>query len=205
MSSATLRALMEAPSNPRLVNPTAYSPFVPFQPSGKAILGKPSSSLKKSSSLQEPRTMLGNKMSPKSTNGLTEGLTREGEGYGKPHLYFDAKYESRVQTCQQFIEYWSLSWKSNSGYWWMGWRFVLQKPHILINGQRAIEYMKTGLELNSYIDRWCFVMKIQWWFNVSETSPTPYLHGVLYFPPTPLPLWGSSDGSLYWCLGSFPT
>lgn len=84
MSSATLRALMEAPSNPRLVNPTAYSPFVPFQPSGKAILGKPSSSLKKSSSLQEPRTMLGNKMSPKSTNGLTEASQGRERGMESP-------------------------------------------------------------------------------------------------------------------------
>lgn len=42
MSSAILLASMDAPSNPRFVNPTAYSPHSPFQPFGNGLLGKPS-------------------------------------------------------------------------------------------------------------------------------------------------------------------
>lgn len=42
MSSAILLASIDAPSNPRFVNPTAYSPHSPFQPLGNGLRGNPS-------------------------------------------------------------------------------------------------------------------------------------------------------------------
>ena len=42
ISSAILFASMDAPRRPRLVKPTAYSPFFPFHPFGKSFRGNPS-------------------------------------------------------------------------------------------------------------------------------------------------------------------
>lgn len=45
ISSAILFASIDAPSKPRFVNPTAYSPFSPFHPFGNGFRGNPSFSL----------------------------------------------------------------------------------------------------------------------------------------------------------------